>query len=149
MKHQRVDQILSSAILAPSPSAFRRMNRQERLEHWAQLLEAHEEALHPLRRIEYLPPLERRTCRGANTPLSVAFGDHVLRRQGLCGEILGDAMDFFELSDRHAHRLLCECHFFGSTTGKDFAHRIRQHARWSAFRERCSRAATSVLARFV
>ena len=47
---------------------------------------------------------------------------------------LGDVMDFFELSDRDAHWLLCDCHHVGTMTGDSLAKRLRHHARWSQFR---------------
>ena len=37
-------------------------------------------------------------------------------------------MAFFELSDRQAHRLFCDCHYSGSMTGAGLAARLRRLA---------------------
>jgi hypothetical protein len=47
--------------------------------------------------------------RADDSPLTVAYADPVLRASGLESDRLGDAMAFFELSERQAHRLLCSC----------------------------------------
>ena len=52
----------------------------------------------------------------------------MLREEGLAGDRLGDAMAFFELSDRQAHRLFCDCHYSGSMTGAGLALRLRMLA---------------------
>jgi hypothetical protein len=49
-----------------------------------------------------------------NSPISVAFEEIALRAEGLAGDTLGDAMDFFEISDREAHAALCSCLFGGT-----------------------------------
>ena len=47
--------------------------------------------------------------RSDESPITVAFEDPVLRAAGLKGDTLGDAMEFFELSEGASHRLLCSC----------------------------------------
>jgi hypothetical protein len=103
------------------------LSRQQRLRRWADALEGHGQ-LNALSRIEYLSPDSRRAYRDVNTPLTVAFRDPALRDAGLASDRLGDAMDFFALTDRDAHRLLCDCHYMGSLTGPRLAKRLRRHA---------------------
>ncbi|WEX07645.1 hypothetical protein [Chelativorans sp. AA-79] len=127
MKYQSPQELTATATtytLPPQP----RMSRRQRIERWAELLDQHEGALNALRRVEYLSPDERRAYRGANTPLTVAFSDPMLREEGLKSDRLGDTMDFFDMSDHDAHLLLCDCRYHGSMTGPVVARRLRQHA---------------------
>ena len=48
---------------------------------------------------------------------------------GLVGDRLGDVVAFFELSDRQAHRLFCDCHYNGTMTGAGLAARLRRIAK--------------------
>jgi hypothetical protein len=118
---------LQASELVGSLDGLLPLSRQARLRRWADALEGHG-PLNALSRIEYLAPERRRAYRDANTPLSVAFADPVLREAGLGSDRLGDAMDFFEMSDRDAHKLLCDCHYLGSMTGPKLAKRLRRHA---------------------
>lgn len=127
MKYQDPHQ-LPAADLVPSLDGIVALTRHERLMRWADGLESHRESLTALREIEYLSPEERRAYRGANTPLTVAFGDPVLREAGLKDDSLGSAMDFFEMTDDDAHRLLCDCNYMGSMTGAGLANRVRHYA---------------------
>ncbi len=57
--------------------------------------------------------------RADNSPLTVAFQDPVLRASGLASDNLGEAIRFFELSDRQTHRMLCTCmHGFSMSAGQ-------------------------------
>ncbi|MFC6487301.1 hypothetical protein [Nitratireductor sp. GCM10026969] len=125
MKHQTRQEMEAAVTTCPIPS---HMSQHERVERWAALLEMHGGFLNPLMQIEYLSPQERRAYRGTNTPLTVAFSDPVLREQGLKSDGLGDAMDFFGMSDSDAHRLLCDCRYFGRMTGGAVADRLRRYA---------------------
>jgi hypothetical protein len=127
MKYQNPHE-LPTSDLVPSLDGIVTMSRRERLVRWADALETHRESLNALREIEYLSPEERRAYRGFNTPLTVAYNDPVLRQEGLTGDDLGTAMDFFEMTDDDAHRLLCDCHYMGSMTGAGLANRIRHYA---------------------
>jgi hypothetical protein len=127
MKYQDPHQ-LPPADLVPSLDGIVTMSRRERLLRWADLLEKHRESLNALREIEYLSPEDRRAYRGFNTPLTIAYNDPVLREAGLSDDRLGTAMDFFEMTDDDAHRLLCDCHYMGSMTGSGLANRIRHFA---------------------
>ena len=128
MKHQSSEQLRqAAAIVAANPITT--MTRGERLSRWADLLEQHGGPVEALYRIEYLPEEERRAYRGGdNTPLALAYRDPVLLGDGLAGNTLGDAMDYFEMSDDDAHRLLCDCHYMGTLTGQNLAARLRRYA---------------------
>lgn len=127
MKHQNPNEMIPNAEAVTSADAVVKLSRRERLDRWALALEDYG-PLNALMRIEYLPPAERRAYRGTNTPLTVAFDDPVLREAGLDSDGLGDAMDFFGLSDKEAHHLLCDCHYLGGMTGPGLAQRLRRQA---------------------
>jgi hypothetical protein len=119
---------LPAAEVVPSLDGIVTLSRHERLMRWADALQSHGQSLNALREIEYLSPEERRAYRDANTPLTVAYKDPVLREAGLGDDSLGSAMDFFEMTDEDAHRLLCDCHYMGTMTGTTLANRIRHYA---------------------
>jgi hypothetical protein len=123
MKHRKIDELGSVAEVVSFN--IPRMTRKERLRRWADLLDRAPGKLNALTRIEYLPVAERLEARADNSPLEVAFKDPVLREEGLRGDRLGEIMSFFELSDRQAHRLFCDCHYHGSMTGTGLAERLR------------------------
>ncbi|HWK65028.1 MAG TPA: hypothetical protein VNS34_08815 [Rhizobiaceae bacterium] len=147
MKHQIPDEIIATSELIPLITEPAKLFRWERLNLWADALERHHGQLSALRRLEYLSPDELRTYRGANTPLTIAFDEPALRTAGLSGDSLGDAMDFFELTERDAHRLLCDCHYHGAMTGSGLARRIRGHARSTERRARWARVFRRMLGR--
>ena len=101
------------------------MSRQDRLERWAMLLEREGVALAPFRDVEFLQEGERALLRNANSPLSVAYADPVLRRAGLPTDRFGDGVEFFGLSRYQAHRVLCSCGYIGVMRGTEVARRIR------------------------
>ncbi len=112
MKHLIPDEIMSTAELIPL--IRKPATPGERLEMWAKALERHAGPLNAPRRLEHLSPDELRAYRGSNTPLTVAFNDPMLRAEGLKGDSLGDAMEFFDLSHRMTHWMLCDCHYHGT-----------------------------------
>ena len=127
MKYQSPEQLREAAVVTSVPVA---MSRRERIDRWADLLEEHSGPMEALYRIEYLPDADRRAYQGGDeTPLAIAYRDPVLRADGLAGPTLGEAMDYFEMSDNDAHRLLCDCHYMGSLTGANLAIRLRRFAR--------------------
>ncbi len=69
-------------------------------------------------------PEERRAIRADNSPLTVAYEDPVLRSEGLGRDQLGDAIDFFQLSDHEAHTAFCSCHL-GSFKASHAATRVK------------------------
>lgn len=121
MEHKHLDQLRSVADVQP-----RSMTRQERLQRWVELLERNPtRRLNSLGEIEYKPPAERALIRVDDSPLSVAFEDPVLKAEGLASDRLGDAMNFFELSDGQAHYALCSCLSGRTMESASFAQRLR------------------------
>ena len=137
MKHLIPDEIMSTAELIPL--IRKPATPGERLEMWAKALERHAGPLNALRRLEHLSPDELRAYRGSNTPLTVAFNDPALRAEGLKGDSLGDAMEFFDLTHRDTHWMLCDCHYNGTMTGAGLAKLLRHHARSAERRARWAR----------
>lgn len=127
MKHHKMEDL--GAVAEVVRFSVTRMSRKERLQRWADLLERIPGKLNALTRIEYLPAAERLEARADNSPLEIAFCDPVLREEGLTGDRLGEAMRFFDLSDRQAHRLFCDCHYSGTMTGTGLAARLRTIAK--------------------
>jgi hypothetical protein len=107
------------------PVARVAMTRAERIERWATLLDEHDGRIVPLPGIEYMREEERRQVSGPNYPMTVAFADPVFRALGLQSEKLGDALNFFEISDDEAHHLMCEC----VSTGEMIAGRLHRYAK--------------------
>jgi hypothetical protein len=99
------------------------MTRAERIERWIEALQRDpSRKLQALPEIEHKPPEERRAIRVENSPITVAFEDLALRAEGLAGDTLGEATDFFEMSEREAHSALCSC-LFGRTVDARLAAR--------------------------
>jgi len=127
MKHQKREELGGVAEIVsfePKP-----MTRRERLQRWAEVLDRNPGKINALTRIVYLPLSERLDARADNSPLEIAFRDPVLRGDGLESDRLGDVMRYFELSNRDAHRLFCDCHYYGSMTGAGLANRLRNIAK--------------------
>ncbi|MGE5547030.1 MAG: hypothetical protein ACM33T_09040 [Solirubrobacterales bacterium] len=130
MQYQDLDRIRGVKSLDPAFARPTKMTRSERLSRWADLLDA--QAGRPLRAledVEYVSPGVRRELRKDDSPLALAFTDPVLRADGLTSDRLGDAMDYFGLSERQAHWLLCDCHYGGRMTASEVAGRVRDEAR--------------------
>lgn len=108
MEHKRIDDLRGVASVHTVELPL--MSRRERLERWAELLEANpQRRLKALEEIDLAPCSVRPSMRADNSPLTVAFQDPVLRSQGLASDTLGDALTFFGMSHREAHRILCSC----------------------------------------
>lgn len=136
MEHKTLDEMKRVAQVIPLGTAPRKMSRRERLERWATILERYEgRRLRPLMRVEFLPEQERMLLRGDDTPLTVAYQDPILRDEGLAGDRFGDALKFFDLTEREAHYLLCDCHYYGTMTPAGVAARVRSMAQRVTFRE--------------
>jgi len=102
------DQIAGLAELHRAESGLR--TRAERLARWAEVLRrGPDRILRSLGEIEFVPEAEREALRVDGSPLTVAFEDPVLRAAGLGSDRYGEAVAFFGLSEREAHRLLCSC----------------------------------------
>ena len=127
MKRQSIDALQGLARVTPAPGST--LSRRARLRRWAQLLEQAPQArLRPLSWVEFYAERERALLRADNTPIAFAFADPVLRGEGLRGDTLGHAQDFFGLSSAEAHFLLCDCHYHGRMEGRTVAGRIRSIA---------------------
>jgi hypothetical protein len=64
------------------------------------------------------------------------------------GDQLGQAMIFFQLSNREAHDIFCDCHYTGAVTPEKVAQRVRAAAHAMTFGEMLSRARTAIAARW-
>jgi hypothetical protein len=105
------------------------MSRKERLERWAECLErSPDDELRTLHGIEYGPRDQRLAARADNSPLTVAYNDPVLREEGLASDRLGDALGFFDMSERDAHRVFCSCLYGAKMQAGEVAHRVRRLA---------------------
>jgi hypothetical protein len=134
MEHRTMGDLRQAARVVPLGGST--MSRRDRLERWATLLMQHpEQRLEALRRVEFISGDERARLRGDGTPLAIAYADRVLREEGLASDRFGDAVDFFDLSDRIAHYLLCDCHYEGTMTAARVAERIRSVKDKVTFRE--------------
>jgi hypothetical protein len=124
MEHRPLVDLQTLAHLSPAEPR-RAMTRSERINRWMEALQRE-----PRRKLRALPEIERksseerRAIRLENSPISVAFEDMALRAEGLTGDTLGDAMDFFEMSDRDAHAALCSCLFGGTVEAGLAARRV-------------------------
>jgi hypothetical protein len=124
MQYQSMEQIAANAnILALA------LSRRARLERWADLLERQPELLRPIPGVEFGPRPERDARRADGSPLTVAFADPVLRSGGLQGDRIGDAAEFFGLSHRQLHLLVCSCHHGETVEPSTTAEYIRTLAR--------------------
>jgi hypothetical protein len=122
------DQIASVAELHDAGPALQ--TRPERLARWAELLGREPDLrLRSLGEIEFLAEADRAALRVDGSPLTVAFQDPVLRGSGLGSDRYGDAVRFFGLSDREAHRLLCSCMNGFSMQAGTTARRVERLAR--------------------
>ena len=99
--------------------------RRDRLRRLAAILEHHDGPIRLLSQIEFVPVQARRQLRCDFSPLAFAYQDDTLRREGLAGDRLGDAVDFFGLSQRQAHHVFCDCHYGAAITGRSVARRLR------------------------
>ena len=97
MKYKNLEQIAREADVRPAVG----MSRRERLERWASVLaQQPERRLCAIEGTEFGTRPERLAKRADDSPITVAFQDPVLRAAGLRGDRVGDAVDFFELSER-------------------------------------------------
>jgi hypothetical protein len=108
MQHRTYDELQRLAdVRAAHQTLF---TRQQRLSRWAELLQRDPgRRLQSLGEIEFRTEQERKEMRANQSPLTVAYEDPLLREAGLASDRLGDGMEFFELSEPQAHRLLCSC----------------------------------------
>ena len=123
MQYQRLDHVRAHAAISEARPA---LTRRQRLRQWAEVLSREGSSpLAALRWVEFYADAERRQLRRDGSPLALAYADPMLRAAGLADDTLGEAQRFFSLSDDEAHRLLCDCHFAGTMTGRSVARRVR------------------------
>ena len=126
MKYQSLEQIALEADVHSGTG----MSRRERLKRWAEVLEQRpERQLCAIEGTEFGTRPEREAKRADNSPLTVAFEDPILRVEGLRGDRVGDAVEFFDLSHDEVHRLVCYCHHGLTVSPGTVAARVRMMAR--------------------
>ncbi len=124
MKHQTRDQLEKVAEVLPDTAPP--MTRTEKLLRWAELLETQpNRRLATLRETEYQAPGHRERMRSDGSPIAIAFGDPVLRDQGLQNDTYGEAKRFFELSDWQLHEIICYCHYGDTVNAASAAYHVR------------------------
>ena len=117
MKPQSRDQLSNVAQHITTEPKNAPMDRRQRLERWLKLLERDpRRMLNALAGTEYHPWSDRDLMRRDGSPFSVAFGDPVLREDGLQNDTYGEAKRFFELSDHQLHEFVCYCDIGHSMT---------------------------------
>jgi len=126
MQHRTLDQLIEVATVTPASSP--REVRRARLNRLATLLEKYDGPIRLLSQIEFVPLQARRQLRSDFSPLALAYADETLRREGLASDRLGDAVDFFGLTQRQAHHLFCDCHYGAAITSRMVARRVRSLA---------------------
>jgi hypothetical protein len=146
MKHMTLDEIRHKAEVSTVVEDLVELRRQ-RLRRLAVVLELHRGPLNLLSRIEFTPPAKRLLLRADSSPLTVAYNDPILRKEGLPGDTLGDAMDFFSLSHHEAHHLFCDCHYMWPVRPDKVAARVRSLANRVTFRQKWDRIRSAVMAR--
>src|SRR4051794_26748212 len=128
MKHTPVSEVSRVADVHPVPLKPP-LTRVERLERWAEALERDpDRMLASLEEIEWKSEDERGAMRTDGSPLTVAYGDPVLRSEGLASDRLDNATAFFRLTDREAHFALCSCVYRHSMQAGVAARRVRMIA---------------------
>jgi hypothetical protein len=126
MKYKNLEQIAREADVHPTVG----MSQRERLERWAELLERQpNRRLSTIEGTEFGDRREREAKRADSSPLTVAFEDPILQVEGLRGDRVGDAVEFFELSERAVHHLICYCHHGHTVSAGAVAARLRPMAR--------------------
>lgn len=127
MEHKSLKQLHDAATVDTKLPLF--SERSDRLRRWAELLEREGSRRFPtLHDLELAPRSEHFSLRAKGSAIAVAFADPALRASGLAGDTYGDAKDFFGLSERQAHRLLCSCLNGPATQGHSLAVRLRTMA---------------------
>jgi hypothetical protein len=132
MEYKSLDEIRGDADVRPgvAQGTTATMSKRQRLERWAGLLDGQQGRwLRSIDGTEFGTRAERESKRADGSPLTVAFQDPVLRAQGLRGDRVGDAIDFFGLSHRELHHLVCYCHYGRSISAAVVADNVRTLAR--------------------
>lgn len=127
MEYKTAEQLARVAEVHVEEPQSSPMSQIERLERWAELLERQPDRhLGTLHGTEYEGDTTRDAMRCANSPISVAFEDPVLRADGLKDDTYGEAKKFFAISDRELHEALCYCHFGATMLAESAARAVRR-----------------------
>ncbi|HEY9536001.1 MAG TPA: hypothetical protein VIS03_00290 [Kiloniellaceae bacterium] len=111
MERVTLDQLSTKANISTDLSKEGFLSRQQRLQRWTELLAREpDRPLNTFLQTEYMDAEARDSLRCADSALTVAFQDPVLREAGLTDDSYGTAKRFFGLGDRHLHWILCYCH---------------------------------------
>ncbi|RCS22000.1 hypothetical protein DUT91_20875 [Phyllobacterium salinisoli] len=126
MQHKTLEQM--QAVAEAKPNIARPvMSRTERLERWAALLEREPgRLLATLPGTEYQPVGTRETMRSAGSPITVAFEDVVFRAEGMKDDTYGEAKNFFDITDRQMHEIVCYCHYGATVSAATAARHVRE-----------------------
>ena len=125
MKHQTIEQLRIAGTVSTAATTV--SSSHQRLERWAELLEATpDRPLNTLRGTELYNPDLRELVRADDSPISVALADPILHAEGLLHDRYGDAKRFFEVSDRQMHDILCYCRLGSVTSGRIVAQAVRR-----------------------
>jgi hypothetical protein len=126
MRHTPLDELGEVASVYPELKRATPMSRDERLTRWAALLDRLTgQRLATLYGTEFHVGPTLDAMRNDGSPISVAYGDPLLRAEGLNGDTYGDAKRFFELTDWQLHDILCHCHFGRDVSAATSASRVR------------------------
>ena len=125
MKHQTLDQLQAIAEVHSQPT-HPPMTRSQRLERWVELLEARpQRLLRALAGTEHQRATIRDEMRCEGSPIAIAFNDPLLRAEGLNDDTYGEAIRFFNLTDRQLHGIVCDCYVGATMTASRAARRVR------------------------
>ncbi len=128
MEHKTLDQVGRVAEVR-ADRAHTPLTQDQRLTRWAELLEQQpERRLNTLLETEYQAWERRQAMRVANSPISVAFDDPMLRADGMADDSYGEAKRFFGISDQQLHAIVCYCHFGSTMSAEAAALRVRSIA---------------------
>ena len=129
MEYRTLEELTGLADVQDASVRRPSLSKIERLERWAATLERQAGCrLQTLQGTEFGSWAQRRLKRADNSPLTVAYADPILRAEGLKSDRLGDAVDFFGISEEEAHRIFCYCYFGASMLAEDVASRVRAAA---------------------
>lgn len=110
MERASLDQLSRKATLSRNLPDDTALHRQ-RLARWAALLDRNPfRLIETFSQTEHLDPAMRDEMRCENSALTVAFEDPALREAGLTDDRYGTAKQFFGLTDRQMHWIICNCH---------------------------------------
>ena len=135
MKYNTLRDLAPVAKVVSADQEPTRARRKRRLERLADVIEQHDGAIRLLSQIEYCSKRDRPFLRAPGSALEVAYSDPALRGEGLAGDRLGDAVEFFDLTWHQAHTLFCDCHYVGKVSSRAIAQHVRDQANRRSFRE--------------